>query len=76
MRNERGLLERAIAHSEPSWLPGGPAPGELARGLWSVDRKLGIGMGPRLGTRGLLVDLPGGSVLVWSPVPLCDALRQ
>jgi hypothetical protein len=37
---------------------------------------LGIGMGPRLSTRALLVDLPDGGVLAWAPVPACDALRE
>ena len=76
MASKRDLLERFIARSKPTWLPAEPAPRELAPGLWSVDRMLGIGMGPRLGTRALLLDLPGGGVLAWSPVPLCDALRE
>lgn len=72
----RGLLERVIARSRPSWLDSpAPAPRELAHGLWSVDRVIGIPAGPRLGTRALLVELPGGGVLAWSPVPLSDALR-
>ncbi|MBM4382321.1 MAG: DUF4336 domain-containing protein [Deltaproteobacteria bacterium] len=75
MASERSLLERIVALSSPTWLPGEPAPHELAPGLWSVDRMLGIGMGPRLGTRALLVDLPGGGVLAWAPVPLGAELR-
>jgi hypothetical protein len=72
----RSLIDRVVARGKPAWLPGAPEPREIAPGLWSVDRLLGIGAGPRLGTRALLVDLPGGGVLVWSPVPLGDALRD
>jgi hypothetical protein len=74
--SERSLLERAITRSRPSWLPGEPPPREVGPGLWSVERMLGIGMGPRLGTRTLLVDLPEGGVLAWSPVPLGAALHD
>lgn len=74
---ERRLLERLIALGTPSWMDAvRPAPRELAAGLWSVERWLGIRLGPRLPTRALLVELPGGGVLVWSPVPLDDALRE
>jgi hypothetical protein len=75
--SERSFLERAIARSQPSWIAAhAPPPHEIAPGLWSVDRLLGIRRGPRLGTRALLVDLPERGVLAWSPVPLCDALRE
>ena len=73
---ERGWLERVVALSKPSWLAShAPPPRELGPGLWSVDRLLGIPAGPRLPARALLVDLPEGGVLAWSPVPLGDALR-
>ncbi|HEU4430802.1 MAG TPA: DUF4336 domain-containing protein [Myxococcota bacterium] len=75
--SRRSLLERLIARGAPSWVAAHePPPREIAPGLWSVDRLLGIPLGPRLGTRSLLVDLPGGGVLAWSPVPLDDALRS
>jgi hypothetical protein len=35
-----------------------------------------IPLGPRLGTRALLVELPEGGMLAWSPVPLGDSLRD
>jgi hypothetical protein len=73
----RTLIERVVALGKPSWIASfDPAPREIAPGLWSVDRLLGVPLGPRLGTRALLVDLPEGGVLVWSPVPLSDALRE
>jgi hypothetical protein len=75
--SSRSLRERAIARSKPRWLAADcPAPREIAPGLWSVDRTLGIPMGPRLGTRALLAQLPEGGLLAWSPVPMHDALRQ
>jgi hypothetical protein len=71
------LLERLIALGKPSWLAAhAPPPREIAPGLWSVDRWLGIPAGPRLPARALLVDLPESGVLAWSPVPLIDALRE
>lgn len=73
----RGLLERVVALGRPRWLPSHrPPPREIGPGLWSVDRQLGIPAGPTLPGRALLVDLPGGGVLAWSPVPLDDALRS
>jgi hypothetical protein len=73
----RSLLERGVAGTRPRWIEShAPAPYEIASGLWSVDRLLGIGAGPRLGTRALLADLPEGGVLAWSPVPLGDRLRE
>ena len=74
--SRRSLLDRAIARGKPSWLPDAPPPREIGPGLWSVDRTIGLGFGPRLATRALLVDLPGGGVLAWSPVPLDDELRS
>jgi len=75
--SRRGWLERVIAMGKPSWLASHvPPPRELAPGLWSVDRSLGIPAGPRLPARALLVDLPEGGALVWSPVPLDDPLRE
>ena len=75
--SRRSALERATARSKPAWIAShAPPPCEIAPGLWSVDRLLGIPFGPRLGTRALLVDLPNGGVLAWSPVPLSDALRE
>jgi hypothetical protein len=72
----RVLLERLVALGRPNWLSSQtPLPLEIAPGLWSVDRLLGIPAGPRLPARALLVDLPEGGVLAWSPVPLDDALR-
>jgi hypothetical protein len=66
-----------MAQAQPRWLAEfAPAPQEIAPGLWSVDRWLAIPLGPRLPARGLLVDLPGGGVLAWSPPPLGDALRE
>ncbi len=77
MKPERRWLERAIAGAQPRWVASfAPVPYEIAPGLWSVDRLLEIPWGPRLGTRALLVDLPDGGVLAWSPVPLGDALRE
>ncbi len=74
---KRGPIERLVALSKPRWLASfAPAPREIAPGLWSIDRMLGIPAGPRLPTRGLLVELPDGGLLAWSPVPLDDALRQ
>jgi hypothetical protein len=74
--SRRSLLERLIARGAPSWIAGHePPPREIAPGLWSVERLIGIPLGPRLPTRMLLVDLPGGGVLAWSPVPLSDSLR-
>jgi hypothetical protein len=73
----RSLLERGIALGKPTWVADhAPAPREIAPGLWSVDRLLGIAAGPTLPGRALLVDLPEGGVLAWSPVPLGDALRD
>jgi Domain of unknown function (DUF4336) len=73
----RMLLERIVALGKPSWLAShAPPPREIAPGLWSVDRLLGIPAGPRLPGRALLVELPEGGMLAWSPVPLADALRE
>jgi hypothetical protein len=73
----RTLLERLIARAHPRWIESfAPVPYEIAPGLRSVDRLLEIPLGPRLGTRALLIDLPDGGVLAWSPVPLGDALRE
>jgi hypothetical protein len=74
--SERSLLDRLVALSKPTWLPDARAPREIAPGLWSVDRTIAIGFGPRLATRALLVDLPEGGMLAWSPTPLDDALRE
>jgi len=75
--SRRSLLERLIARGTPRWHAAyEPPPRELAPGLWSVDRSLGIPLGPRLGTRSLLIDLPDGGVLAWSPVPLSNALSD
>ena len=75
--SKRTLLERLFAVSKPSWVAAvHPAPREIAPGLWSVDRALGSRLGPQFPTRSLLVELPGGGLLVWSPVPLDDALRE
>ncbi len=74
---QRGTFERLISRSKPSWRGDvRPAPRELTPGLWSVERELGVRFGPRFPTRSLLVELPKGGVLVWSPVPLDDALRE
>jgi hypothetical protein len=74
---KRSWRDRAMARARPRWVDGfAPAPRALAPGLWSVDRRLSIPLGPRLPARGLLVDLPGGGVLAWSPPPLGDALRE
>ena len=73
----RGALERLFALGRPSWVVAlRPAPREIAPGLWSVDRALGGTLGPQFPTRSLLVELPGGGLLVWSPVPLDDALLE
>ena len=73
----RTLLERLVALADPTWiLSQAPPPSEIAPGLWSVDRLLGIPGGPRLPGRALLVDLPAGGVLAWSPVPLSAALCE
>jgi hypothetical protein len=73
----RSLIERVVALGKPSWLSSyAPPPREIAPGLWSVDRLLGVPAGPRLPARSLLVDSPEGGLLVWSPVPLSDALRD
>lgn len=74
---QRRWVDRAMARAQPRWQREfAPAPREIAAGLWSVDRRIGIPLGPRLPARGLLVDLPGGGVLAWSPPPLGDALRE
>jgi len=74
---KRSWLERAVALADVSWHAAhDPPPREIAPGLWSVDRSIGIRFGPRFGTRALLVDLAGGGVLAWSPVPLSDPLRS
>ena len=66
-----------FALGTPSWVAAlRPAPREIAPGFWSVDRALGLTLGPQFPTRALLVELPGGGLLVWSPVPLDDALRE
>jgi hypothetical protein len=73
----RTLLERLVARTNPRWIESfAPVPYEIGPGLWSVDRLLEIPLGPRLGTRTLLVELPEGGVLAWSPVPLGGALRE
>ena len=73
----RTLLERLVARTNPRWIESfAPVPYEIRPGLWSVDRLLEIPLGPRLGTRALLIDLPEGGVLAWSPVPLGGALRE
>lgn len=73
----RGALERLFALGTPSWVAAlRPAPREIAPGLWSVDRALGSALGPQFPTRSLLVELPGGGLLIWSPVPLDDSLRE
>ena len=65
----RSLADRLIAVATPRWVGShAPEPRELAPGLWSVDREIGARVGPRLGARMLLVDLPSGGVVAWSPV--------
>ena len=46
---------------------------QLADGLWTVDRPFSL-MGLRLGGRMTVVGLPGGGLLLHSPIPIDDPL--
>jgi hypothetical protein len=66
----RGALERILGWGAPRWDEAvRPAPREIARGLYEIERRFFLPGGTAMPTRGLAVRLPEGGVAMISPPP-------
>ncbi|MCW5893064.1 MAG: DUF4336 domain-containing protein [bacterium] len=71
------LLDRVLQLVQPTPVDGfAPPPRALADGLWVFDRRLAMPGGPLLPLTGTLIRLPGGGLLVHSPVRLDAATAE
>lgn len=68
---KRSLVDRLIQFVKPTALASfAPPPAEMAPGLWTLERRLGMSWSPSLPTSTTIIRLPSGGLLVVSPPPL------